>query len=303
MDFCCISRRGFLKKSGLISLSPFLLPFTGKSLKPSAAKPEVYGHLWVYASQFPPDWDSTPIIEEIFQDFVYAGIEGIEIMDANLRNPSIVPLLRRLVDQYHIPVIGASYYADMWNRDLHAKIKKDAELVISRLGEVGGTRLGITVGDARRLKTERELDDQAVMLREIIALCRDHGVSPNLHNHTFEMENDQHDFRGTIKRVPEISLGPDINWLMRAGIEPVEFILEHRENIGFLHLRDQSDDGKWTHHLGQGVTDFEGIAKALKKIGFEGDVAIELAYEEKPDHPIREDFKKSREFVREVFGW
>lgn len=301
---CSISRRGFLRKFSLASLSPLLLSAKlhgGGAISP---KPKVFGHLWVYASQFPPNWDSTPILEQVFQDFVYAGLDGIEIMDANLRNPEAVPLLRELVKKYGLPVIGSSYNADMWDKEQHGRIRKDAAHIITSLQEVGGTRLGITVGDARRKKTEEELDDQALILREIMNVCHDYGISPNIHNHTFEMENNQHDFLGTVRRVPEISLGPDINWLMRAGIDPIEFIREHGQKISFLHLRDQYVDGKWTYYLGQGVTDFKGIAKVLKEVGFEGDVAIELAYEEKrAEHAIRNDFRKSREFVQEVFGW
>ena len=262
---------------------------------------KIFAHLWMYASRFPPNWDSTPILDTIFKDFQEAGLDGIEVMDANLRNPGIVDLLNRLIEKYKMPVIGASFYGDMWNTDQHETIRKDAELVIGNLSAVGARHIGITVGDAGRKKTEDELDAQALMLREVMEICERNGIAPNLHNHTFEMQYDRYDFLGTLKRVPEINLGPDVNWLIRAGIDPVDFILAHGDKITFIHFRDQFENGKWTNYLGEGVTDFKAIAKALEAIKYKGDYTIELAYEEPPEHEALRDLKISRDFVHKVF--
>ncbi len=71
----------------------------------------------------------------------------------------------------------------------------------------------------------------------------------------------------------------------------------------YMHLRDQDAAGKWTEALGEGVIDFPAIAKALKEINFTGKAAIELAFDKSPVHPVREDWKKSRQYVKKVFGW
>ena len=78
----------------------------------------------------------------------------------------------------------------------------------SGLGDLKGKTLGISVGDARHLKTEAELDAQAALLRKIQGICADHGVEANLHNHTYEVINDLHDLKGTLARIPDIKLGP-----------------------------------------------------------------------------------------------
>jgi len=70
-----------------------------------------------------------------------------------------------------------------------------------------------------------------------------------------------------------------------------------------MHIRDQYTNGKWTEYLGQGVTDFSAIAKALKEIDYKGRAAIELAFDEPPKNPVKEDWKISREYVQKVFGW
>ncbi len=296
------SRRTVLKSMGLGLLLPPVLPWISYSDK-SADANRVYAHIWPFASQFPPDWDCTAILDSLFKDCSTAGVDGIEVMDAVLRNPGGVPELKRCVSEYGIPVIGSSYYADMWDKTQHSYILNDCKQVLTGLASLGGTRVGLTVGDARRKKTEEELDDQAGILKEIIRLCEEKGIQPNLHNHTFEMDYGQHDFLGTLRRIPGILLGPDINWLIRAGIDPVEFIAEHRERIVFMHLRDQNSQGQWSNPLGSGNTDFATLAKMLKTINYRGDVAIELAYEGNSPGNIREDLWGSRNYVREVFGW
>ena len=37
----------------------------------------VYAHLWVYASRYSPDWDCTPILDDLFSDLKYSDLEGV----------------------------------------------------------------------------------------------------------------------------------------------------------------------------------------------------------------------------------
>jgi sugar phosphate isomerase/epimerase len=300
------SRRNFIKASGTLSAGLMvsnLIPGASFDLGNSSRKVPVYGHLWVYASKFPPNWDCTPILDEVFTDLKYAGLEGVELMESILRNDGSVSRLKELIQKHSLPVAGTSYNAAMWNKSKHAEILEDIELVIGRLHAVGGTTLGITVGDAKHKKTEEELDAQGEILKKIIGICQKNKVQPNLHNHTFEVTDNMHDFKGTIARVPELHLGPDLNWLVRGGVDPVWFIKTYGHKMVFMHIRDQKADGKWTEAVGEGVIDFPAIAKALKEINYKGKAAIELAFDAPPIRTVREDWKLSREYVRKVFGW
>jgi len=127
----------------------------------------------------------------------------------------------------------------------------------------------------------------------------------NLHNHTYEVENGLHDLKGTLARIPGVKLGPDLNWLVRGGVDPDAFIREYGAQIVFLHLRDQKKDGRWSEALGEGDMDYAAIARALRDVGFTGCAVIELAHERdfKPTRPLRESLKLSREFVRNVLGY
>lgn len=265
----------------------------------------VTAHLWVYASAYPPNWDCTPILDKVFADLTYAGLSGVELMDINLRHPDAVAILKKLIFNFNLPVTGTSYSANMWNKPEHQQILEDVKLVASRLQAVGGKTFGISVGDARHQKTEGELDAQAEILLKTLAICKEHGIEANLHNHTYEVKDHLHDLKGTLSRVPQVKLGPDINWLIRAGVDPVSFIETYGDRIVYLHIRDQDQAGTWTETVGSGVTDFDAIANALKKIKFQGMAAIELAFPNDfvASRPLKEDWKVSREYVRRTFGW
>lgn len=304
-----VSRRGFLKASGVLAGAGLLGAFSpdaalaGNILK---KKVPVNAHLWVYASKFPPNWDSTPVLDQVFSDLSYAGYDGVELMEVNLRNEAAVAKLKEVSDKYQLGVSGTSYYAEMWDGDRQQEILEDVEMVVERLHQVGGKTMGITVGTPDdRMKTEKELDAQAELLKKILPLCRKHHIEPNLHNHTYEVENDLHDLKGTLSRIPDIKLGPDLNWLIRGGVDPVWFINTYGDRIVYLHIRDQQADGEWTEAVGEGVTDFKAIAKALKKNNFQGMAAVELAFPDdlQPSRPLKESWKISREYVRKTFGW
>jgi sugar phosphate isomerase/epimerase len=85
----------------------------------------------------------------------------------------------------------------------------------------------------------------------------------------------------------------------------VEFIENYGEKMVYLHIRDQYQNGEWTEYVGQGDTDFERIGQALKAVNFSGMAAIELAFPNdfESEFPLKEDWKKSKEFIWQTFGW
>lgn len=304
-----ISRRGFISKTTQASAAIFISPqISFRKQQPSSSSLDIpiYAHLWVYASKFPPNWDCTPNLETVFSDLSYAGIQGLELMEANLRHQDAVSRIGELIKKYSLPVSGSSYGVGLklFDKKQHADIMADIQIIIPRLNKLGGKTFGISVGHSDKPKSEAQFDAQAEILQKIEVICNDHGIIANLHNHTYEVENDLHDLKGTLVRLPDFKLGPDVNWLIRAGVNPVDFIHTYGNQIVYLHLRDQYDDGIWTEYLGQGATDFKSISEALKEVGFDGQAAIELAFPNdfNPKNALKEDWKMSREYVQNIFG-
>ncbi|APQ18311.1 sugar phosphate isomerase/epimerase family protein [Maribacter hydrothermalis] len=306
-----INRRKFIKKSGLGAAGTILAPnmvMATRSCKGENPAIPLNGHLWVYASKFPPNWDCTPVLDTVFSDLSAAGMDGLELMEGQLRHDDAVNRLKTLIKKYDLPVSGSSYGVGfgMWDIEQHNAILKDINTVVPRLSEVGGTTFGISVGNKPEgLKTEKELDDQAELLLKIRARCKENGIIANLHNHIYEVENDMHDLKGTLERIPDFKLGPDLNWLIRAGVDPVDFIKNYGDQIVYLHIRDQYKDGTWSEYVGQGDTNFKTIAQALKMKNFNGQAAIELAFSNdfNPKNDLKTDWQLSREFVEQTFNW
>lgn len=304
-----VSRRAFLKSAmlGAAGAGSMLVasPWSRCYGAAAAKKKIVVGaHLWVYAAN-QPEYDPTPVLEQVFADMSYAGLGGVELMHNALIHNDAVERIGGLSQKYKLPVIGTSFEGAMWNREEHPAIMKEAELLLPRLAKLGGRTLGTSVGHAPQAKTPAQLDAQAEMVRKLRALAQSHGVVLNLHNHTYEVENNEHDLKGTLARIPDVKLGPDLNWLLRAGVDPVDFIRRYGKQIIFLHLRDQQADGKWSEAMGEGDMDYVAIGRALREINFRGDAMIELAHEQgfQLTRPLRESLKMSREFVRKTLGF
>ena len=305
-----LKRRDFVKGTAVASAAIVVCPapILSPSLFSEESKVPISGHLWVYASNFPPSWDCTPILEDIFADFQYAGLYGVELMEGVLRHADAVDRIKGYINKYGVKVSGSSYGVGfgMWDIAQHKAILDDLDVVLPRLAEVGGKTFGISVGHKNKgLKTDRELDAQAELLLKVRRQCELLGIEANLHNHTNEVENDMHDLKGTLERIPDFKLGPDLNWLIRAGVDPVDFIHTYGQQIVYLHIRDQYNDGTWTEYVGQGTTDFKAIAGSLQEIDFKGSAAIELAFPNdfEPEYELRDTWKKSRQYVQQTFGW
>ncbi|OHB82351.1 MAG: hypothetical protein A2V98_05835 [Planctomycetes bacterium RBG_16_64_12] len=298
-----LSRRRFLE-SAAVSLAAMECAGVACAQSPAEKKIVVGAHPWVYAAT-QPGYDITPILDRIFADMKYAGMEAIELMHTALRPDDAVERIASLSQKHGLPVLGTSFGGKMYDRAEHNAVLEDAELVITRLAKLGGRTLGTSVGGAPQRKTPEQLDAQADLLKKIIAVAEAHGVVLNLHNHTYEVVDDMHDLRGTLARISDVKLGPDLNWLVRGGVDPVEFIHRFGDRIVFLHLRDQKSDGTWSEAMGEGDMDYAAIGKALHKVNFTGDAVIELAHEPgfQLTRPLRESLKISRQYVRETLGY
>ncbi len=78
-----LSRRRFLGASALAMAAGLVKP-GARSTAGSEQRVVVGAHPWVYAAT-QPRYDIYPILDRIFSDVAYAGIDGIELMHTALR--------------------------------------------------------------------------------------------------------------------------------------------------------------------------------------------------------------------------
>lgn len=281
-----------------------LLAVAGTAALAAPRKLRVAAHPYVYVQQR-EDRDINPILDQVFADIKAAGFDAIELMQTQFKPDDSVARIREISKRTHLPVMGMSYGAAMWNREQHAAILSEITVLLERLGKVGGRTLGISVGSTPKPKTDPQFDAQADLLKRIRSIAADNGVVANLHNHTYEVVKGEHDLNGTLARLPDFKLGPDLNWLVRGGVDPVDFIRRRGRQMVYMHLRDQRTDGKWSEAMGEGNMDYTAIGRVLKEVGFSGDMAVELAHEKGAtlSRPLRESFRMSREYVRKTMGY
>jgi len=263
----------------------------------------VGAHPWVFAAK-QPKYDIFPIIGDVFSDIAYAGFDGIELMHIPLLHDDAVGVIEDLSAEHELPVIGSSFGGAMWDSAKEMEVLSQAATVAEALDELGGRTLGISTGAAPERKTPQQLDQQAGVLKDIAAICRAHGLQMNLHNHTYEVQDGEYELSETLKRFADVKLGPDLDWLTRAGVDPADFLKRHGERVVFLHLRD-SLDGHWVEGVGDGSMDFSAIRDLVEQVGSVEHAVVELAWEAgfEPTRPLRETLKLSREHIRETMGW
>ncbi|GAB4033880.1 sugar phosphate isomerase/epimerase family protein [Spirosoma jeollabukense] len=266
-------------------------------------KPVVSAHVWVFSSDL-PKYDCFSVLDKVFADVKYAGFDGIELMDVALRHDDSVSKIGDLIQQTGVSLIGASHGQSMWDKNKQAENVDNAGKVIERIAKLNGRVLGLSVGDARRKKTPEEFDVQAETLKQIQTIGKQYKVVPNLHNHTYEVADGLYDLTNSLQRVPDIALGPDLDWLFQAKVDVPTFLKTYADKIVYMHLRDHLWTGVWSEALGEGIMDFGAIAHQLKQLGFSGDMTVELAFPAgfKPTRPIRESLKMSRQVVKKQFG-
>jgi len=249
------------------------------------------------------DGDLYGAAEQIFSDLAEAGYDGIELMHTMLEPEQALERIGALSEQHDLPVIGASFGGNMWDATLTGELIARTERIAAQIEALGGHHLGISTGSTGEPKTDEQLDTQAALVRRMIGICESHGITLDAHNHTYEVEWDLHELRGMLERIPDLRLGPDLNWLRRAGVNPLQFLRDHAERIAFMHLRDQAG-AAWVQSLGEGDEDYGALAGVLNEIGFSGWVGVELALraEEPVTRPMGENYRLSLLHLRAAFG-
>ena len=256
-----------------------------------------YGYVRVVGS------DLYGAADTIFADLAAGGYDGIELMHTMLEADDAVERLGALSEEHGLAIIGSSFGGNMWDPSLSEDLVLRTTRIARQLQALGAHQLGISTGSTGEPKSDEQLDTQAALVRRMIDICAEHRITLNAHNHTYEVDWEMHELRGMLERLPELRLGPDLNWLHRAGVDPVWFVREFADRIVFLHLRDQTGE-VWEQVVGDGEQDWDGLAAALDEIDFSGWAAVELAF--RAEHPVTrpmgDNYRMSLQFLRRLFG-
>lgn len=156
-----------------------------------------------------------------------------------------------------------------------------------------------------REKTDVELNKQVESLNKLGVEFAKLGVRFGIHNHTPAMLNGHREFYADLRRTDPKRVGFcfDVHWVYRGGIQPLDALKEFGSRVTNWHLR-QSRDGIWWEVLDSGDIDYVAVAKFANAHHLSAPYTVELALEkgEKITGDVIKNHKRSREYVRKVFG-
>lgn len=155
-------------------------------------------------------------------------------------------------------------------------------------------------------KTDEELATQARSLNELGTRLRPHGLSLAVHAHDREMASGAREWYFTLRHTDPAKVGIclDVHWVHRGGQDPMALLKAAGPRIRDLHLRN-SRDGIWLEELSTGDIRYAEIARELRRLKYAGTYTVELAVEPTTiqTRPLEENLRRSREFVRQTFGF
>ena len=156
-----------------------------------------------------------------------------------------------------------------------------------------------------REKTDQELTTQVKALRQLGAGLNQLGMRLGIHHHSPEMRNRARDFHYNFQNTEPGVVGfcYDVHWVFKGGLEPKTVLPLYGDRVVSWHLR-QSRGGVWWEDLDQGDIDYAVVAHLVRQNRWARLFAVELALEQdtKITRSVVENHRRSRDFVRTVFG-
>jgi sugar phosphate isomerase/epimerase len=160
---------------------------------------------------------------------------------------------------------------DTWQASDEAQVRKDFEYA-----KLAGMPLIVAAPSFKALDTVEKV-------------AKESGIKVAIHNHGPEDKYfpSPYDVYKHIKgRDKSMGMCVDIGHTWRAGVDPTKAVLELRDRVYDLHVKDLRDLKNRDSQVivGKGAIDFPAFFRALVKIGYQGHVGLE--YEIDVDNPL-----------------
>jgi inosose dehydratase len=240
-------------------------------------------------------------MEQAITDIAAAGYAGTEMFDGNLADFAATPeVLTESLYNSGLELIsvytGANFiYSDVLPDELY-RINRAAELAV-----MFGARRLVVGGGARRAAgtTNEDYTLLGAGLDRVVDIAEQHGLAASYHPHL-----------GTIAESPDeiervftssrIAFCPDTAHLAAGGGDPAALIRAHSDRIAHVHLKDLTTAPFAFQPLGQGDLDFDEILSAVREVGYDDWLVVELdTYDGDPKTAA----EISKKFLETRLGW
>jgi inosose dehydratase len=275
-----------------------------------------------------PDKPGAPPWEEVFDEISQAGYKLCELGPMGYL-PDDNERVRIELEARGLGVAGSYIFEPLHDGDRHDDINIKTERTCERIAGLGGKYLvvidmvsaerGATAGRsaaARRLEGH-DYDVFLTGIRQATEIAIKHGLTPVLHQHCGTYV----EFEDEVERVladtasDGLQLCIDTGHFAYAGIDPVRFLIDHRQRTPYLHFKDINPivhqkvigDGVAFFDavslgvfcpVGQGVVNFTALAAAVQD--FHGSGTIEQDRDFRSTTTALEDAKASLDYLRGI---
>lgn len=228
-------------------------------------------------------------MERAVADIAAAGYEGIEMFDGNVAGYAATPAaLSSLLGDAGLELVsvytgGNFVYDEILSEELH-RVTRAADLA----AQFNATHL-VVGGGARRASgtTPQDYKRLAAALDQVNDIAVGRGLSACYHPHLGTIVEGPDELARVLPDCP-IGFCPDTAHLLAGGGDPAALIRQYPDRVRHVHLKDVSLDPVTFLPLGQGSVDLPDVYAALKEIGYDGWLVVELdAYDGDPAEAAR----------------
>jgi inosose dehydratase len=223
------------------------------------------------------------------RDIAAAGYAGVEMFDGNVADFADDPsALRDLLAGTGLTLVsvytGANFvYEEILPDELH-RVRRAAELAAA----FGAEQLVVGGGARRAAGTpESDYDRLGTALDTVTAIAEEHGLSACYHPHLTTIVESPDELEKIMSR-SRIGFCPDTAHLAAGGGDPAALIRRYPDRIRHVHLKDLDAATTTFLPLGQGDLDLSDVLAAVREVGYESWLIVELdSYDGDPAEAAR----------------
>jgi inosose dehydratase len=234
------------------------------------------------------------------REIAAAGYVGVEMFDGNVLDFADDPdELRGLLAETGLSLVGvytgANFvYPEILPDELH-RVRRAAEVA-----QTFGAEQLVVGGGARRAAgtPEGDYDRLGEALDAVVGIAEEHRLSACYHPHLTTIVESPGEVEKIFAR-SRIGFCPDTAHLAAGGGDPAALIRRYPDRIRHVHLKDLHTATTTFLPLGQGDIDFTDVLDAIREVGYDSWLIVELdSYDGDPAEAAR----ISKSFLDKALG-
>ena len=206
-----------------------------------------------------PNLNTTEAIEHMLAEVAACGYDGVETGSNALELMKDPDTLKRR----HLRLVGVHCGGDF--RQIEDAVLRETYLDITRRAKFFGAEFVFISGANYPRKNADDYHIDAHKYNVIGQAVKDAGLMLCYHNHHFEFKKNRLGLNIlTSETDPKlVGLLPDLGWVYRGDMEPVDFLKEFGDRVKAVHFKEFTFDDHFSE-LGTGVVDFKPAYNYIK---------------------------------------